>query len=57
MGKLPRDKGEDVPSEGNIGELVKGSKVESALGKANDAFKVCSVSSSEASLLDVSSRK
>ncbi|KAI4553746.1 hypothetical protein MJT46_015926 [Ovis ammon polii x Ovis aries] len=26
IGKLPRDKGEDVPSEGNIGELVKGSK-------------------------------
>ena len=50
MGKLPRDKGEDIPSEGNIGELVKGSKVGSALGKANDAFEGCSVSSSEASL-------
>lgn len=50
IGKLPRDKGGDVPGEGNIGELVKGSKVGSAVGKANDAFKVCSVSSSEASL-------
>ena len=33
IGKLPRDKGGDVPGEGNIGELVKGSKVGSAVGK------------------------
>lgn len=49
MGRLSRGKGEDIPGEGNTGELVKGVKVGSAPGKASEAFKVCSVSRSEAS--------
>ena len=40
-----------IPGEGNIGELVKGVKVESAPGKASEAFKVCSVSRSELSMM------
>ena len=49
MGRLSRGKGEDIPGEGNTGELVKDVMVGSAPGKASEAFKVCSVSRSEAS--------
>lgn len=51
MGRLSGNRGEGIPGEGNIGELVKGVKVESAPGKASEAFKVCSVSRSELSMM------
>ena len=51
MGRLSGGRGEGILGEGNIEELVKGVKVGSATGKASRAFKVCSVSRSEFSMM------
>lgn len=42
---------EGIPDEGRMGELGKGVKVGSAPGKASEAFKVCSVSRGEFSMM------